>query len=56
MSPRPGRITSIVDVGLGGDRSDETREQRAFFDAITAVREALRGVEMSGGPRGIEDR
>jgi NitT/TauT family transport system ATP-binding protein len=56
MSPRPGRITEIIDVDLGGDRDEDTREASEFYGRITAVREALRGVEMSGGPRGIEDR
>jgi NitT/TauT family transport system ATP-binding protein len=44
MSPRPGRITSIVEVPLG-PRTDETREATAFFEKITEVRELLRGVE-----------
>ena len=26
MSPRPGRITDVVDVDLGGERDDDTRE------------------------------
>ena len=43
MSPRPGRITDIVDVPLGDDRDEDTREADAFFDAVTTVREALRG-------------
>ena len=42
MSPRPGRITKVVDVSLGGDRSEDTRNRTAFFEAITAVREGLR--------------
>lgn len=42
MSPRPGRITDIVDVSLG-ERNEDTREAEAFFEAVTAVREALRG-------------
>jgi len=42
MSPRPGRITQVVDVPLG-ERCDDTRESPDFFAAITAVREALRG-------------
>ena len=42
MSPRPGRISQIVPVTLG-ERTFETRESPAFFAAITAVREALRG-------------
>jgi len=42
MSPRPGRITDIVEVSLG-DRSEDTREDERFFAAVTRVREALRG-------------
>ncbi len=42
MSPRPGRITDIVDVRLG-ERNEDTRESELFFEAVTAVREALRG-------------
>ncbi len=56
MSPRPGRITSIVDVGIGRDRDELTREASEFFDRVTEVREALRGVELSTAVRGIEDR
>ncbi|MEY3091641.1 MAG: ABC transporter ATP-binding protein [Ilumatobacteraceae bacterium] len=56
MSPRPGRITKIVDVKIEGERTDATRDNAAFFSGITAVREALRGVEMTAHVRGIEDR
>jgi NitT/TauT family transport system ATP-binding protein len=56
MSPRPGRITDIIHVGLGADRDEDTREDASFFRCITAVREALRGIEMKAGARGIEDR
>ena len=42
MSPRPGRITDIVPVDLG-ERNEDTREAEEFFEAVTAVREALRG-------------
>ena len=44
LSPRPGRIHSIVDVDLG-PRDDDTRESAHFFEKNTAVREALRAVE-----------
>ncbi len=44
MSPRPGRIASTINVDLG-DRSDDTREDPAFFEKVTEVREALRAVE-----------
>jgi NitT/TauT family transport system ATP-binding protein len=55
MSPRPGRIAAVVDVALG-DRTEDTREASEFFKKITEVREALRGIEMAQGARGIEDR
>jgi NitT/TauT family transport system ATP-binding protein len=42
MSARPGRITDIIDVDLARPRGVETREQRRYFEHITAVREALR--------------
>ena len=68
MSPRPGRITDIIDVHLGDERDEDTREDSRFYGKITEVREALRRVEGPGpdevlpenatppGPRGIEDR
>ena len=56
MSPRPGRITAIVDVQLGRNRSELTREAADFFTKVTEVREALRGGELADGARGIEDR
>jgi NitT/TauT family transport system ATP-binding protein len=42
MSPRPGRITEIVDVPLA-TRDEDVREAEQFFTTITDVREALRG-------------
>ena len=62
MSPRPGRITAIVDVKLGANRSESTREVGEFYDRITDVREALRAGDTalrSDGAvlsMGIEDR
>jgi NitT/TauT family transport system ATP-binding protein len=56
MSPRPGRIADVVPVRLGaGDRDDGLREDRAYFDAVTAVREALHG-GVAGTLRGVENR
>lgn len=51
MSPRPGRITDIVPIPLGADRNEDTREQEEFFEAVTAVREALRGRSAGLGAR-----
>jgi NitT/TauT family transport system ATP-binding protein len=42
MSPRPGRITEVIDVPLGV-RDEDARETDQFYAAITDVREALRG-------------
>ena len=44
MSPRPGRVTGIVDIDLPQPRTFETREQPRFFELVTEVRELLRGV------------
>jgi NitT/TauT family transport system ATP-binding protein len=55
MSPRPGRIASIVQVDLG-DRSDETREATEFFKKVTEIREALRGFEHSDRAGARDDR
>jgi NitT/TauT family transport system ATP-binding protein len=63
MSPRPGRIREVVPMRLGvadarrAARTEELREERAFFDMVTAVREALHGGAPVGtGPRGVEHR
>ncbi len=54
MSPRPGRITEIIDVKLG-DRNEDLREASTFYDGVTAVRTALHG-ETPEGARGVENR
>jgi len=59
MSPRPGRITNVIDVDLGDDRGIDTRENAHFFEKITEVREALRKVEAVDREAvygGIDDR
>jgi NitT/TauT family transport system ATP-binding protein len=45
MSPRPGRISKIVDVDLPQPRTVDTRESERYFELVTEVREALRGIE-----------
>jgi NitT/TauT family transport system ATP-binding protein len=42
MSARPGRITDVLDIALG-QRTEATRQQPEFFEAVTRVRQALRG-------------
>ncbi|HWM15198.1 MAG TPA: ABC transporter ATP-binding protein [Microbacterium sp.] len=53
MSPRPGRITTVLETGFGSDaaRDEALRESPAFFDRVTAVREALHGVPVSATGR-----
>jgi NitT/TauT family transport system ATP-binding protein len=55
MSPRPGRATAIIEVGLGA-RTYDTREAVDFFKKITEVREALRGNERGERDRPEHDR
>ena len=43
MSPRPGRITDVVEIDLPQPRSSETREQPRFFELVAEVRHKLRG-------------
>lgn len=47
MSPRPGRISTIIDIDLAAERNTDTREDPRFFARVTDVREALRGHEVS---------
>ena len=44
MSPRPGRVSTTIDVDLG-PRSDETRGMTPFHEKVSEVRAALRAVE-----------
>jgi NitT/TauT family transport system ATP-binding protein len=48
MSPRPGRISDVIEMRLSAvagreNRSDELREASSFFEMVTEVREALHG-------------
>jgi NitT/TauT family transport system ATP-binding protein len=51
MSPRPGRITKVIDVDMPRPRNLETRESRRYFELVTEVREALR----AGGGLDVDD-
>ena len=42
MSPRPGRITGIVDIDLPQPRANRTREEPRFAELIRDVRRTLR--------------
>jgi NitT/TauT family transport system ATP-binding protein len=52
MSPRPGRITGVVDVDLPQPRSFRTREEPRFAELVRDVRRALR---RGGGFEAEED-
>jgi NitT/TauT family transport system ATP-binding protein len=43
MSPRPGRITDVIETGLGANRAEALRESPEYFAKVTEVREALHG-------------
>jgi NitT/TauT family transport system ATP-binding protein len=49
MSPRPGRISQVIEIDLPPERSVETRESEPYFRLVTRVREALRQDEPSDG-------
>jgi NitT/TauT family transport system ATP-binding protein len=53
MSPRPGRITEVIETGFARDaaRDESLREAPEFFDRVTAVREALHGAPVSTSGR-----
>ena len=43
LSPRPGRITNVIDIDMPQPRNDQTRETERYFELVTEVRESLRG-------------
>jgi NitT/TauT family transport system ATP-binding protein len=47
MSPRPGRITAVLDIDLPYPRNFETRELPRFFQLVTEVRELLRDAHLT---------
>jgi NitT/TauT family transport system ATP-binding protein len=47
MSPRPGRITRIVENDVAYPRVFETRETPRFFEKVTEVRELLRDAHLN---------
>ncbi|MBA3778035.1 MAG: ABC transporter ATP-binding protein [Chloroflexi bacterium] len=51
MSPRPGRITSVIEIDLPQPRTDQTRESERYFELVTEVRESLRGRVSSSAAR-----
>jgi NitT/TauT family transport system ATP-binding protein len=56
MSPRPGRITNVVEIDLPQPRNDQTRESDRYFELVTEVRESLRGRHGAGSGIGSSAR
>jgi len=55
MSPRPGRISAIIDIDLPRERTVDTREMDRYFRLVTQVREALRGDERGAPHPGLDE-
>jgi NitT/TauT family transport system ATP-binding protein len=54
MSPRPGRISDVIEIDLPQPRTAATREHPRFFELVTQVREALHvGTELDRGTGGV---
>jgi NitT/TauT family transport system ATP-binding protein len=54
MSPRPGRISAVIDIDLPRERTADTREMDEYFHLVTSVREALRGKDHDRGNDGTD--
>ena len=55
VSPRPGRITGIVDIDLPQPRNSDTREQPHFFELVTQVRDLLRSAGADSADAVVEE-
>ncbi|MET0423282.1 MAG: ABC transporter ATP-binding protein [Actinoplanes sp.] len=49
MSARPGRITASIEVDLPA-RDETVRQSEKYFEYVTSVRQALRGVPVEAAP------
>jgi NitT/TauT family transport system ATP-binding protein len=59
MSPRPGRITGVIEVDLPQPRTNELREEARFAELIRDVRRLLRrggGLDEHEEPLPVEER
>ena len=55
VSPRPGRITGIVEIDLPQPRNADTREQPRFFELVTQVRDLLRSAGADSADAVVEE-
>ena len=56
MSPRPGRITDVVDVQLGRDRTERPARRPTSSTRSPRCARRCAASSSSGGTAGIEDR
>ena len=54
MSPRPGRITATLPIGLPRPRTLAMMRSQPFFESVNAVRDALFGRELGADPAPAE--
>jgi NitT/TauT family transport system ATP-binding protein len=55
ISPRPGRITGIVEIDLPQPRNTDTREEPHFFELVTQVRDMLRAAGADSADAAAEE-
>ncbi len=55
MSPRPGRITGVVDIDLAQPRGVETRENPRYSELIRSVRRLLRAQGADEADQALEE-
>jgi NitT/TauT family transport system ATP-binding protein len=53
LSPRPGRVTDVIDVDLGAQREPSLLRTARFFEMCAAVSDALYGSDPVTAPAGI---
>jgi NitT/TauT family transport system ATP-binding protein len=51
MSPRPGRVSGIVDIPFGDEREIEIMREQKFTDLTFEIRELLKGEELATNGR-----
>jgi NitT/TauT family transport system ATP-binding protein len=55
ISPRPGRVTGVVEIDLPQPRNADTREQPRFFELVTHVRDLLRSAGADSADAAVEE-
>ena len=55
MSPRPGRLVELIEVGLPRERTAETRSTPEYFSEVARARAVLHGVHGDEVSRDVDD-